>query len=138
MLTRILVPLLIVAIQACPFCCASATLASVNRDPSKSSCCGGCCCSHQQDVNHQSQGLPRRSAPSPIGPGFQCVCSGAVVDRAKPFELRVERPLDDVVATVPLAAILPSHASFSIHSPAQHVRTTPGRLVRCLHMSFLC
>ena len=140
MLPRVLVSLLIVAIQACPFCCAASRLEGMGLGRADSSCCSRCALRQQKNDSpeHQSEGLPGQSEPNPVDSEGQCVCGGALIDKTKPFELKVERPLHDVVATVPLVVTLSAQAGFSIHSPAQHVRTTPGRLLCCLYMSFLC
>lgn len=138
MLSRILVSLLVVAIQACPLCCTQAMRAPLAHSAAAKPLCCSCCCGlHRQGGDDQSH-APRRSAPGPADSGAQCICTGAVVDRAKPFELQVERTFDVVMATVPLAIISLSQPGVSLDSPSQQMRATPGQLVRCLHMSYLC
>jgi hypothetical protein len=136
MLARVLVPLLILAIQACPLYCR----APVNQSGTGGSA-AGCCCSHcAGDIVHDSRSDhgPARPVPGmPSQSGGQCICCGAVVERQAPFEVHVERSSLDVDANVAVSVPAATSGHAVAAASVLTYRTTPGRLVCCLNKSFL-
>jgi len=138
MSARILVLLLIFAIQACPFYCRLAVRGSSDQGPAVAACrcCGGT--ARQADCDPKDGSAPAQpSHPSPGDSGGRCICGGAVLDRSAPFEVSIERSHFDVVATTPIVAPAALGSRTFPDGPALSWRATPGRLVCCLNMSFL-
>ena len=89
--------------------------------------------------NEQSQESPvHPSHPAPCEQPCQCMCGGAVIPQG---EIDLKLKFDHSIESVAIRQ--PTLADELIHNDAGnvcclHSDATPGRVIRCLHMSFLC
>ena len=137
--------LLILTILYCPLqcqggaCCSAHPVAATGDGDSGCTDCEHCCRGRSADASDHSQHRP--AAPcdehSPASK-CQCICAGAVITKT-----------DDGLA---VAAVCPLSIAVGItavqtgevfecrvvETLPHHGRATPGRIVRVLHMSFLC
>lgn len=143
MFPKFVVCLLIFTVQACPLRCTAMMVWTHTAAESPAtpipSCCPKCRLAYEKKCQSQTKrGMPARPAQGPVENGCQCVCTGAVLEKAHPFRVSVERDINDLVAVTLHVGSNPSQTDSFENSPAQLRRTTPGRLVCCLNMSFLC
>jgi hypothetical protein len=126
--------LLATTILACPFVCRAGADSSADGASINSTCC------HR---HHGSESKGDQSTPSNSenhdGPECQCVCSGAVVKYAKPFDARPEVIYP---ATLPVVALLGA-PSFNgllagrFEAPPPTGSANPGRALCCLYNTYL-
>jgi hypothetical protein len=143
MLERFVVLVTIAALLACPMrccddqCSAAHCCSSAPEVASPETCSaqggGACCCGKSASADGED-----RPRPAPKKPSCQGVCGGAVL--AKPAELPTDNEmiclpqidLDGAIVTLPAVR---SSSGIAVVFPGEG---NHGRLLRTLHMSFLC
>jgi hypothetical protein len=130
--------LLTFSVFACPLgcqirvCCADDT-PQVEREEAACPSCPSCA---KDDESQDSESHP--SHPAPCEQPCQCLCGGAVILLgAIDLKPKFDHSIDSVAICVPTPADeLIRHEAGNVCS--LHTGATPGRVIRCLHMSFLC
>ena len=141
MLPRIVVSVLILAIIACPLWCGNGSCHAGQCCPATHSVdhicpvhgTATCCCTDKSsdDDDHVPRRCPNKSC--------QGVCGGAVLE--KPLELDGTDSLlfwPLIEADASIAVQLAESRSLDVVLPGHCRRGNHGRLLRTLHMSFLC
>ena len=137
MFQRAMSLLLITALLACPLRCGLVMCAADEEASADGASARPCC----HACHRQPSPAPHESTPQPMAPchnDCQCICSGAVIEQGS----------HDLIgrSTTELALrVIPAERSdatdFSVEDPTvpgYHGSITPGRMICCLFMRFLC
>ena len=130
--------LLTFAIFACPLGCQVRVCCADDArqvEPVEADCaaCPSCATSDESP-----QSLPHPQHPAPCEQPCQCLCGGAVMPQGQiDLKLKFDHSTDSVAICKPtLTDELVRQEAAQVG--CLHSDATPGRVIRCLHMSFLC
>ena len=129
--------LLAFVIFACPLGCQVELCCGGDRqvaeEPGGCEACDSCCPSEERDASAEHP-----DAPAPREQPCQCLCGGAVISQG---EIDLKLKCDQWTGIVAISTAITAgericHEVGTVR--CYHSDATPGRVIRGLHMSFLC
>ena len=138
MFARLLQLHVIAAILVCPVWCESEVCWGADDGCAPSEKCDHSAPSCPNCADEQSDHNSSPHKHQPCGHRCQCVCAGAIIKQHdNDLTKHISQPLEAVVVTkVPLAEVLFERNIVTVLP--YRGSATPGRIICCLHMSFLC
>jgi len=136
MIRSVLHYLLVAEVLGCPFWCQAGVCNA--GDACHTQCFNSRCaaCTHCPQKERRGS-VPRGS--SPCDQRQQCFCAGAIIIKDDiRLTQKFEYSLESVAATLTRPAEISGRSDGSRRTLTDDTRSTPGRVLRCLHMSFLC